>query len=491
MTQTKLLTAVITIFAAIAVAAQKPEPLGGGLYVDSNPLPEVQTGQPPAQPPTQPPAGQKPGQQPDIIDVSIAGVGGPPKFAIPELVPLTNDPETVKAAKTIGDVLFDDIAFEKEFYMIPKDIMRTIPKPLSPDQISLDRWKEVGADGVVLGFVRRSGDGVVVELRLMQVSSGKMVLGKQYSGSLKSVADGGRMYAHTFADEVHTQQRALRGVARTKLAYSSDRDGGQVKGPVGSRGVSAIYMADYDGANEKRVTFQTALEISPVWSPDAKSIAYTSYRDGFPDILISRIYEGKPPERPIRAGKNARNYLPAWSQDGSRIAYMSARGEDGNTEIYVANRDGSNEHRVTNHPMADSTPTWAPNGNQLAFVSDRTGSPQVYIVNVDGTELRRISTESYCDRPTWSPAPLNQIAYTCRGGGGYQIMVFDFAKGSSYPIGDGIGSNESPAFAPNGRHIAFTSDRTGRPQIYTMARDGTDLRQITRTGSNKYPNWSQ
>jgi TolB protein len=472
MTPTKLLTAIISVSAAIVLAAQPPAT-------------QPPTGQPPA---TQPP---KPGQQPDVIDVTIVGMGGPPKLAVPELVALSNDPETVKAAKTIGEVLYDDIAFEKEFYMVARDIMRTIPKPASPDQITLDRWKEVGADGVIIGFVRRSGDGVVVELRLMQVASGKMALGKQYSGSLKSVADGGRMYAHTFADEVHSQQRALRGVARTKLAYSSDRDGGQVKGPIGQRQVSAIYMSDYDGANEKRVTFQTALEISPVWSPDAKAIAYTSYRDGFPDILISRIYEGKPPERPIKGGKNARNYLPAWSQDGSRIAFMSARGDDGNTEIYIANRDGSNERRVTNHPMADSTPTWAPNGNQLAFVSDRTGSPQIYIVNVDGTELRRISTESYCDRPTWSPAPLNQIAYTCRGGGGYQIMVYDFATGSSKPISDGIGSNESPAFAPNGRHIAFTSDRTGRPQIYTMARDGTDLRQITRTGSNKYPNWSQ
>ena len=70
-------------------------------------------------------------------------------------------------------------------------------------------------------------------------------------------------------------------------------------------------------------------------------------------------------------------------------------------------------------------------------------------------------------------------------------MLYDFAKGGSIPISDGVGSNESPAFAPNGRHIAFTSDRTGRPQIYTMARDGTDLRQITKAGSNKYPNWSQ
>ena len=70
-------------------------------------------------------------------------------------------------------------------------------------------------------------------------------------------------------------------------------------------------------------------------------------------------------------------------------------------------------------------------------------------------------------------------------------MVYDFGTGSSKPISDGIGSNESPAFAPNGRHLAFWSDRSGKPQVYTIARDGTDLRQITKVGSNRYPGWSQ
>jgi TolB protein len=164
---------------------------------------------------------------------------------------------------------------------------------------------------------------------------------------------------------------------------------------------------------------------------------------------------------------------------------------DGNPEIYVVNRDGTNLRRITNHPMADVTPTWSPTGQQLGFTSDRTGKPQVYIVNLDGTGLQRISSETYCDRATWSPAPLNEIAYASQTGGGYEIRVFDFGTRTSKAITDGIGSNESPTFSPSGRHLAFVSDRTGLQQIYTIARDGTDLRQITRTGSNKYPNWSQ
>jgi TolB protein len=111
-------------------------------------------------------------------------------------------------------------------------------------------------------------------------------------------------------------------------------------------------------------------------------------------------------------------------------------------------------------------------------------------MNADGTGQRALINEE-CYRPTWSTAPFNEIAYAAKNGPGYDIKIYSFATGESRRITDGIGSNESPAFSPNGRHIAFTSTRNGKVQVYTIARDGNDLRQITREGNNKYPNWSQ
>jgi TolB protein len=147
--------------------------------------------------------------------------------------------------------------------------------------------------------------------------------------------------------------------------------------------------------------------------------------------------------------------------------------------------------RLTNHPSIDVTPTWSPTGQQIAFTSDRSGAPQIYIMNVDGTGLQRITSESRSDRPTWSPAPFNEIAYASSTGPGYDIKIFDFATRSTKTITDGIGSNESPAFSPNGRHVAFTSTRAGSVQVFMIDRDGKNLHQITRAGMNKYPNWSQ
>ncbi len=66
---------------------------------------------------------------------------------MPEFIPLGKEPEVIAAAKTIADVLWDDLAFEKEFYLLPRDILRTVPRPASAEQVAIDRWKELGAEG--------------------------------------------------------------------------------------------------------------------------------------------------------------------------------------------------------------------------------------------------------------------------------------------------------------------------------------------------------
>ena len=255
---------------------------------------------------------------------------------------------------------------------------------------------------------------------------------------------------------------------------------------VEKRDVKEVYVTDYDGANARRITINRALNVFPNWSPDGRSIVYTSYRTGVPDILISNIYAGTM-ETPTKGA--GQNWLPVFSPDGTRLAFTSNR--DGNPEIYVMNRDGSDLRRLTNNPEIDSTPTWSPAGTQIAFASGRSGTPQIYVVGVDGAGLRRISQESYADRPTWSPAPYNEIAFSARSGPGFDIKILNIGTGETRQITFGEGTNESPAWSPNGRHLAFMSTRAGRSQIFTVDRDGRNLRQITKDGNNQTPNWSQ
>lgn len=429
------------------------------------------TEQPPATP-----------QQPTEIVTAITGDGGqPPRLAVPDFIALSPDAETAAIARTIGQVLWDDLNYEREFLFIPRDVYVTIPRATSFADVPFDRWRELNADGVVAGTVQKTGGGVRVEVRLFNVRGRQSVFGKVYTAS----GANPRAFAHMAADDIYQTQRALKGVAQTKLTFTSDRDGERMTGTVEKRDVKEIYIADYDGENQRRVTIGRTLNTFPRWSPDGKSIAYTSYRRGGGQIFISNIYQGTMEE--VTKGP-LENWLAAWSPDGSKLCIASPREGKGYTNLYVVNRDGSGLRKLTDHPSINTSPTWSPSGNQIAFVSDRTGQPQIYVIGVDGLTLQRLSSD-YSDRPTWSPAPYNEIAFSARTGPGFDIRVIDMATRAVRQLTNGEGTNESPAFAPNGRHLVFTSTRSGKKQIFTIARDGRDLRQITRTGNNEQPDW--
>jgi TolB protein len=441
------------------------------------------TAWPHAQQPPQPPPPVP--QQPTEIGTTISGEGSaPPRLAVPDFIPLSSDAETAAIAKTIGQVLWDDLNFEREFLFIPRDTYASIPRATSLEDVPFDRWRELNADGLVVGTVQKAGTTIKVEMRLYNVRSRQSALARQYDGT----AANPRLFAHTISDEIHKTQRALNGVARSKLTFDSDRDGERMSGTVESRNIKEIYISDYDGENQRRVTVGKTLNIAPRWSPDGRSIAYTSYRRGGANIFISNIFQGTLDEV-TKGDKVGENWLPAWSPDGTKLAFSTTR--DGNPEIYIVNRDGTGLRRLTNNPSIDITPTWSPSGTQIAFTSDRSGTPQIYVVGADGLNLSKKTSESYCDRPTWSPAPFNEIAYAARSGPGFDIRVLDLSTGATKSLTFGEGTNESPAFSPNGRHIVFTSTRSGKTQVFTMARDGKNVRQITKAGNNYEPDWSK
>ena len=432
---------------------------------------------------TPPPQSQPPRQQSDVI-VSMPGEPGTrPRYAVPDFIARTADTETADAAKLLGSVLWDDLAFEREFYMVPRDTYRSIPAATSLQTVPFDRWRELGADGLVMGSVEKTGPTTFrVEVQLFQVGSGQSAMHREYTGTMSNP----RLYAHTAADEIHQAQRALRGAARTKLTFTSDRDGDRMAGTVQQRGVKEVYISDYDGANQRRVTTSKTLNLYPTWSPDARTIAYTSYLSGFPDIFLSLIYQGVL-EKPT--GGKYQNWLSAWSPDGTKLCFTSTR--DGHPELYVMERNGTGIRRLTNNPANNTTPTWSPSGTQIAFTSDRSGSPQIYVIDADGLNTTKLTNESYCDRPTWSPAPFNEIAYVSRTGSGYDIRIVTLGSREIRQLTNGEGKNESPCYAPNGRHVAFSSTRSGKLQIYTIGRDGQGLKQVTTVGNNQTPDWSR
>jgi hypothetical protein len=126
----------------------------------------------------------------------------------------------------------------------------------------------------------------------------------------------------------------------------------------------------------KRLTNNSAFDLSPSWSPDGKKIAFDSLRDGNYEIYVMNV-DGSGIKR--LTNSPAHDGVPSWSPDGKKIAFSSDR--DGNDEIYVMNADGSDQKRLTNNPAVDGCPSWSPDGKKLAFVLLRDDNPEIYIMD--------------------------------------------------------------------------------------------------------------
>jgi tol-pal system beta propeller repeat protein TolB len=429
-------------------------------------------------------------QQPTSLSLALTNAASHPRIGLPDFTGATGDAALGQVAATVANVLWADIDFEKEFYMIDRAASKGVPAADSEQTLPDQQWKDLGADFVMLGSIHREAAGkFAVDVRLVGVQGDverKVPFSFRYHCDLANP----RVCAHFISDDFHKKTRALDGVARTRLAFTSSRDASRFTGrPLKEPGRGKdIYLSDYDGANEQRVTANRSLNGWPAWAPDGRTLAYTTWAPGFIDLVVIDLYGARAASRPANGGPGMQNIFPAWSPDGTRLAFASTR--SGNSDIWIVNRDGTGLRDVTNNRRAvDNAPVWSPTGAQLAFTSNRTGTNQIYVINADGTGLTQVTHGTNdCDRPSWSMR--NTIAYTSGPSPDHDIFLYDLSTGQTSLVTGGEGNNEAPAFAPNGRHIAFWTTRWGQPEIAIVDVDGKNVRQITRTGANWYPAWS-
>ncbi len=415
---------------------------------------------------------------PQTGDRQIIIGGGGQRFAVPDCIPRAGDEASREACRTLTQVLRADLKFENLFPFVPESLMGALP-PLNPDSPNFDDWRSVGANVLVVLRAQVTGGDLAVEAKAYSVDGRQVMLAKRYSGR----ADNPRVFAHQASDDIVALTQ-YRGVARTKIAFVSDRDATK------ERRAKELYIMDYDGFNPRRVTVNQSLNILPAWNPDGRSLAYVSYRQGSPDIFFAWIYEGRSAKLATGGGQA---FAPAFSPDGKRIAYASNR--SGNMEIWVANVDGTNAHKITSSPGSDTAPTWSPTGAEIAFSSDRTGigRPQIYVMDTEGLNLRRLTTVgNYNDAPSWNPSKeFSEIAYTARlEGGGFDIAIINLATRQVSQITEGRGSCEYPSWAPNGRHLVFSCKRGSTWQISVSDREGRTFQTLGGgPGNNVQPDW--
>ena len=179
-----------------------------------------------------------------------------------------------------------------------------------------------------------------------------------------------------------------------KIAYVSDAEGGQV-----------ITMMDPDGTRVEALSPRAAHAIHPSWAPDSASVLYCTTDDLDPPRKNeSDIFRVDTKTRAItRLITGGINTYPVLSPDGKRIALRKIV-DGSNSEVYVADADGSNLRNLTHDPAFDGWPAWSPDGRRIAFASNRGGNQQIYVMDADGGHVTRVvHREGRATAPKWAP----------------------------------------------------------------------------------------
>ncbi len=303
------------------------------------------------------------------------------------------------------------------------------------------------------------------------------VVAKRYLGTVDDA--GSRKVAHEFAADILALfgQESLFG---THIYFVSDRTGHK-----------EIWVMDPDGKNQKQITHYNSTSIEPAVSPDGTKIAFTSYAHFNPGIFVFSV----DPVRDLRFYNQGAsvNSSPSFTPDGKQIVYSSSAGRC--CRIFIANLDGTGFRPVSSLSSIDTEPKVNPKtGRDIVFTSGRSGPQQVYEMTIDGGNIQRLTDGTgEAGNPAWHPDG-QRIAYAWTRGyaaGAWNVFILDIASRQYTQLTHGEGRNEHPCWAPDGKHLVFASTRGGRPQIYTMLADGTQVKALTTAGHNERPVWGK
>ena len=395
------------------------------------------------------------------VKLALTGAAGRPNPGL-ALRPFEAENPKVGAdallAKALREVVRQDLMLSRRFEVTDEDNASEPGK---------------GASWRLSAKVSKNSDKISTRVKLANATGGETVFERYY----RQDASWMRALAHRIADDIVKATTGRDGIARTRIALANNKTGHK-----------EIWIMDYDGEAVKRLTDDRSISLLPRFSPNGRGLAYTSYKDGNPDLWFLDFETG---HSKIFSNEQGLNIAGGFSPDGSKLLMTLSRGKSPN--LYLKEVSGSAPaERLTNHFGADSTPTFSPDARQVAFISDRSGNPQIHVLDIPTKKITRLTSLNWCDAPAWS-ATGEWIAFAGRVHNKDKMDIFlvDITGGQLRQLTHGEGSNEDPAWSPDGRFLAFSSTRGGRSQIWVMDSDGSSPRLMADVpGVSVTPHWS-
>lgn len=340
--------------------------------------------------------------------------------------------------------------------------------PHEPREVVYSDW--AGVDALAIGNAEMQPNGrITVKFRLLDAVRQTELTGQAVSAKSDQI----RAIAHRIADMIFEKLTGDAGVFSTRIVYVN-RQGNN----------NRLVVADSDGYGEQTVLSANKPIMSPAWSPDGSHLAYVTFEQEHAVVYVQSLLTN---QRVAVANFRGSNSAPAWSPDSRRLAIVLTR--DGEAHVYLVRPDGSDLRQVTFSSGIDTEPSFSPDGQSLIFASDRGGSVQIYRMPIDGGEAERLTFEGGNNFSPRYSQDGKSLVFSNWNNGRFYIATEDFQTRQMQVLTDG-GWEKKPSFSPNGKLILFATEVQGRGILATVTSDGrVKQKMFSQAGDIRDPMW--